>query len=149
MYVYLLHKFEVSSVILTSYRKWGYFTPPQPQNEPLKRPPRLGLITCFIRSYSSSSFTGSIQTESLSNEQKTRRSNIALSRKKVPQKVKWRFMTSHSIISHRLMDHQSILQFYKKFLHVSKCLSCNGEKTSDSCKVELRLKKCRIHQPHS
>ena len=48
---YLCAKFEVSSVILTSFRqggsgggRGGNFTSPPPQNEPLKSPPRLGLI---------------------------------------------------------------------------------------------------------
>ena len=40
-------KFEVSSIIRTSFRQWGNFnTPPPPptcQNKPLKIPPRLGL----------------------------------------------------------------------------------------------------------
>ena len=45
MGVYLCAKFEVSSVILTSFRHGGgNFTSPPPQNEPLKSPPRLGLI---------------------------------------------------------------------------------------------------------
>ena len=40
----LLAKLGVSSIILTSFRRVGYFTPLHtPQNEPLKRPPRLGL----------------------------------------------------------------------------------------------------------
>ena len=48
MAVYLRVKFEVSSVILTSFKQgrvggWGNFTPPPPQNEPLKSPLRLGL----------------------------------------------------------------------------------------------------------
>ena len=48
MCVYLGTKFQVSSVILTSFR-WGNFTcpsphPPPPQNELLKSPPRLGLM---------------------------------------------------------------------------------------------------------
>ena len=41
--VYLRAKFEVSSIILTSFRQGGNFTPPPPQNESLKSPPRLGL----------------------------------------------------------------------------------------------------------
>ena len=41
--VYLCAKFEVSSIILTSFRQGGNFTPLPPQNEPLKSPPRLGL----------------------------------------------------------------------------------------------------------
>ena len=52
MGVYLHAKFEVSSIILTSFRQGGVgggviFAPPPPpplpQNEPLKSPPRLGL----------------------------------------------------------------------------------------------------------
>ena len=51
MDVYLRPKFEVSSIILTSFRhgkggggeEGGNFTPSTPQNEPLKSPPRLGL----------------------------------------------------------------------------------------------------------
>ena len=53
MGVYLRAKFEVSSIILTSFRHEGEVvvlhppptppTPPPPQNEPLKSPPRLGL----------------------------------------------------------------------------------------------------------
>ena len=44
MCVFLPAKFEVSSVILTSFR-WGVTLPPPPtpQNEPLKSPSRLGL----------------------------------------------------------------------------------------------------------
>ena len=46
MSVYLRAKFQVSSLILTSFRQggrgWGNFTNP-PQNEPLKGPPTLGL----------------------------------------------------------------------------------------------------------
>ena len=45
MGVYLRAKFEVSSIILTSFRQGGVILPPTPpQNEPLKSPPRLGLI---------------------------------------------------------------------------------------------------------
>ena len=47
MGLYLRAKFEVSSIILTSFRlgrEGGDFTPPlSPQKEPLKSPPRLGL----------------------------------------------------------------------------------------------------------
>ena len=42
MNVYLSVKFQVSSVILTTFRQGGVILPP-PQNEPLKSPPRLGL----------------------------------------------------------------------------------------------------------
>ena len=47
MSLYLRAKFEASSIILTSFRMGGgcNFTFPPPQNEPLKSPPRLGLIT--------------------------------------------------------------------------------------------------------
>ena len=46
MYFYLSTKFEVSSVILASFRQGVILPPPlpTPQNEPLKSPPRLGLI---------------------------------------------------------------------------------------------------------
>ena len=48
MGVYLHAKFEDSSIILTSFRQGGNFTPlppppPPPQNKPLKSPPKLGL----------------------------------------------------------------------------------------------------------
>ena len=39
----------------------------------------------------------------------------------------------HPEISHQLMDcamKQSIHQFHKLFFHISKCLACNEEKTS-------------------
>ena len=42
MGVYLRSKFEVSSIIIKGFRK-GWIPPPLP-NEPLKSPPRLGLI---------------------------------------------------------------------------------------------------------
>ena len=48
MGVYLRAKFEVSSIILTSFKQGGNFTPPLPQNEPLKSPPRLELITANL-----------------------------------------------------------------------------------------------------
>ena len=50
MSVYLHNKFQVSSSILTSFKQ-GNFTPPLPQtqNEPLKSPPRLGLIDHGIK----------------------------------------------------------------------------------------------------
>ena len=42
--MYLRAKFEVFSIILTSFRQGGKFTPlPPPQNEPLKSPSRVGL----------------------------------------------------------------------------------------------------------
>ena len=47
--VYLRTKFQVSSIILTSFRSGGHFNPPPPplpptpQNGPRKSPPRLGL----------------------------------------------------------------------------------------------------------
>ena len=46
MGVYLRAKFEVSSIILTSFRQGSNFTRPlpQPQTESLKSPSRLGLI---------------------------------------------------------------------------------------------------------
>ena len=44
MCVYLRAKFQVSSLILTSFRQGeGNFTPSPPQNETLKSPPKLGL----------------------------------------------------------------------------------------------------------
>ena len=49
MGVYLHAEFEVSSIILTSFRQGGrgvILTPPPPQLEPLKSPPRLGLKPC-------------------------------------------------------------------------------------------------------
>ena len=46
--VYLCTKFQVSSIIITSFKQEGNFTPPPtpttPRNKPLKSPPRLGLI---------------------------------------------------------------------------------------------------------
>ena len=50
MRVYLRAKFEVSSIILTSFRQGVILPPPPPtppQNEPLKSPPRLGLRHLF------------------------------------------------------------------------------------------------------
>ena len=51
MGVYLRARFEVSSIILTSFRQGGDFIPPPSptplQNEPLKHPPRLGLRHLF------------------------------------------------------------------------------------------------------
>ena len=49
MCVYLRTKFEVSSIILTSFRQ-GVIPPPPPppQNEPLKSPLRLGLTAPMI-----------------------------------------------------------------------------------------------------
>ena len=44
MGVHLRAKFEVSSIILTGFRQGFY----HPKNEPLKSPPRLGLIVCYI-----------------------------------------------------------------------------------------------------
>ena len=48
---YLRAKFEVSGVILTSFRQGGRanFTPPPPQNEPIKTPPSLGLRLLLYR----------------------------------------------------------------------------------------------------
>ena len=53
MGVYLRAKFEVSSIVLTSFRQGVgvNFTPPpftSPQSEPLKSPPRLGLRNGLI-----------------------------------------------------------------------------------------------------
>ena len=54
MVVYLYAKYEVSSIILTSFRQAGGVIlplpppPSPPQNEPLKIPPRLWL-TNFVR----------------------------------------------------------------------------------------------------
>ena len=54
MCVFLRTKFEVSSIFLTSFRKEGgvgNFTPYNTtQNEPLKRPPRLGLTYVAVSS---------------------------------------------------------------------------------------------------
>ena len=50
MDVYLQTKFEVCSIILTSFRQGGVILPPPslpPQNEPLNSPPRLGLNAYF------------------------------------------------------------------------------------------------------
>ena len=48
MCVYVRAKFEVSSKLLTSFRLGVILPPPpQPQNEPLKSPPRL-LLTYII-----------------------------------------------------------------------------------------------------
>ena len=47
MDVYLRAKFEVSSIILTSFRQVVILPPPPPpppQNETIKSPPRLGLM---------------------------------------------------------------------------------------------------------
>ena len=48
MYVYLRIKFQVSSIILTSFRQgvWVILLPPS-QNKPLKSPPRLKLKSIF------------------------------------------------------------------------------------------------------
>ena len=43
MCVYLRTKFQVSSIVITIFRQGEFYTP-SPQNEPLKNPPRLGLI---------------------------------------------------------------------------------------------------------
>ena len=51
MSVYVRAKFEVSSVILTSFRQRGI--PPPHQNEPLKSPPRLTLKGKGLRHYGS------------------------------------------------------------------------------------------------
>ena len=49
MYVYLRTKFQVSSLILTSFRLGGNFTlPATPNNELLKTPPRLGLQNLIL-----------------------------------------------------------------------------------------------------
>ena len=42
MGVYLRTKFQVSSIILMSFRQGVILPLPPPQNEPLKSPPRLG-----------------------------------------------------------------------------------------------------------
>ena len=50
MCVYLRNlrtKFQVSSIILTSFRQGGFYPHP-PQNKPLKSPPRLGLSFVFF-----------------------------------------------------------------------------------------------------
>ena len=53
MGAYLRAKFEISSIVLTGFRKdWGRggnsCPLPQPQNEPLKSPPRLGLMSALV-----------------------------------------------------------------------------------------------------
>ena len=51
MGVYLCVIFQVSSIILTCFRQGGgNLTPTQPQNEPLKSPPRLGLRKLSLQS---------------------------------------------------------------------------------------------------
>ena len=50
MGVYLPAKFKVSSIILTGFRQ-GVILPPSPQNEPLKSPPRSGLMINEIIGY--------------------------------------------------------------------------------------------------
>ena len=45
MRVYLRTKFQVSSIILTSFRQGVNLPQPPPQNGPLKSPSRLGLIS--------------------------------------------------------------------------------------------------------
>ena len=47
--LYIRPKFQVSSQILISFRQ-GFLTQPPPQNEPLKSPPRLGLIVYNVKS---------------------------------------------------------------------------------------------------
>ena len=43
--MYLRGKFEVSDIILTDFRQGVILPPPPPpQNEPIKSPPRLGLM---------------------------------------------------------------------------------------------------------
>ena len=51
MCVYLRTKFQVPSIILTSFRQVVILPHPHPplQNEPLKSPTRLGLKDIFIR----------------------------------------------------------------------------------------------------
>ena len=51
MAVYLRGKFEVSSLILTSFRQGGILPRPPPQNEPRKSPPRLGLTYLELNSF--------------------------------------------------------------------------------------------------
>ena len=47
MCVYLGTKFQVSSIILTSFRLGVILPPPHRQNEPLKSQPRLGLHNTY------------------------------------------------------------------------------------------------------
>ena len=49
MCAYLHDKFEVFSIILTSFRRGLILPSPLPQNEPLKSPPRLGLNTAVFK----------------------------------------------------------------------------------------------------
>ena len=55
MGVYLRAKFEVSSIILTGFRRGGVNSPNPPplppENEPLKSPPRLRLKLVIISEY--------------------------------------------------------------------------------------------------
>ena len=52
MGLYLRAKFEVSSMIVTRFRQGVILLPPPPpQSEPLKSPPRLGLIGCVQHTF--------------------------------------------------------------------------------------------------
>ena len=48
--LYTRGKFEVSSIILTPWERGNFMTPPNLQNKPLKRPPRLGL-KAYLNAY--------------------------------------------------------------------------------------------------
>ena len=71
--MYFHAKFEVSSLILTSFRQGVALSPPNrpaPQHEPLKNPPRLGLIPASLvtfgenlKSYADISLTAYIDFE--------------------------------------------------------------------------------------
>ena len=52
IWVYLRTKFQFSSIILTSFRQGVILPPSQPQNKPLKGPPRLGLKSSLLPTFS-------------------------------------------------------------------------------------------------
>ena len=68
--MYFRAKFEVSSLILTSFRQGVALPRPAPQHEPLKNPPRLGSIPASLvtfgenlKSYADISLTAYIDFE--------------------------------------------------------------------------------------
>ena len=73
MDAYLRAKFEIFSIILTSFRERGEVIlppgPTSPQNEPLKSPPRLGLMEARVSCLS-------IQQKYSNSKQKTQKQNI-------------------------------------------------------------------------
>ena len=62
--VYLRAKFQVSSIILTSFRQ-GVILPPPPQNEPLKSPSRVGGLKLIKSSALTAKFTVLLLTSPL------------------------------------------------------------------------------------